>query len=362
MTYSFPSILINGREVKLNDILDKSAAALSKFETSTFSFIQNWFGPADTFIQQTSGSTGTPKPITIGRQQMIASAQLTQQALQLQPGDTALVCLDTEFIAGKMMIVRSLVADMKIMAVNPALNPFRELPVDASIDFTALVPYQLHEILQSFQAHRLNSIKNILVGGAALSGETRKNLSKFSSRIYATYGMTETVSHIALQAINGPLASEYFALLPGITINVDDRGCLEISAPYLGEKVVTNDIVEIKNASKFKWLGRADNIINSGGIKIIPEKIEAEIQKLFNRLKIENRFFLSSISDPALGNKLILLIEGNLPPWVIENIKLSLQENLSRHEIPKEYYANIDFVLTKNGKINRAETTRKIGI
>ncbi len=154
---------------------------------------------------------------------------------------------------------------------------------------------QLNEIIQSDQAYRLDSTKNILVGGAALNQEIQKKLSKLMGRVYATYGMTETVSHIALQPLNGPLASEYFTVLPGIKISADDRGCLEINAPHFGEKIVTNDLVEIKNSSHFKWLGRVDNIINTGGKKVIPEKIEAQINRLFDQHKVKNKFLISSI-------------------------------------------------------------------
>lgn len=360
--YAFASITINGREVEIKDILGKTASSLSKFESSTFSFIQNWFGPLDTFIQPTSGSTGIPKPITITRKQMIASAQLTQQALELGTNDTSLVCLDTDYIAGKMMLVRSFVTGMKIIAVNPSLNPFAALPLNLKIDFVAMVPLQVHEVIRSAQGQLLNSVKNIIVGGAPLSVETMENLSCLSGRIFETYGMTETVSHIALRRINGPSASEYFTTLPGIKIDTDKRGCLEISAPYLDDTITTNDIIEIKEDTKFKWLGRWDNIINSGGVKIIPEKVEGEIQKLFNKLKIENKFFISSRPDPALGSKLILLIEGSLRGPIIENIKSSLHDHLSPYEIPKEFFVNVDFVFTRNEKIIRSETMQKFGI
>jgi o-succinylbenzoate---CoA ligase len=359
--YSFNSITINGREIKLDHILSNSVTPLSEFEVSTFLFIQKWFSSDDTFIQKTSGSTGTPKTILIKRQQMIASAQLTAEALQLKAGDNSLLCLDPEYIAGKMMMVRSFITGMKIVAVNPATNPFRDLPRSVSVDFTAIVPMQLREIIQSDHAHRLDSIKNILVGGAALDEGIQKKLSKFNSRVYATYGMTETVSHVALQRINGPFPSEYFTVLPGIKINVDNRGCLEINAPYLSEKIVTNDMVEIRNSTHFKWLGRADNIINTGGIKVIPEKIENEIRRLFEQHKVENKFLISSMPDPALGSKIILVIEGDLAHITGDTIKSHLKQILKNYEVPKEIYTNINFVLTENGKVNRKETTQQIG-
>jgi o-succinylbenzoate---CoA ligase len=360
--YSFHSILINGRQIEIDDILKTKTTPLSGFEASTFSFIKKWFSTTSEFIQNTSGSTGSPKPIVITRRQMEASARLTQQALQLKARDTALLCLDPEFIAGKMMLVRSFITDMKIIAVTPSQNPFREIPSDIPIDFTALVPSQIYELLQSEQAHRLNSIKNIIVGGAPLNEQTHSLLSQYTCRLYATYGMTETVSHIALQAINGPAASPYFTLLPGIKMGSDNRGCLEIEAPYLPEKITTNDLVEIIDAHHFKWLGRVDNIINTGGIKILPEKIESEIRSLFDRLKISNKILISSLPDAVLGNKVIMLVEGEIPQLSIDNFKQHLKGILSAYEMPKEFYFNVNFKVTENGKINRFETTRQVGM
>ncbi|WP_276373824.1 AMP-binding protein [Chryseolinea sp. H1M3-3] len=355
--YSFNSITINGREIKLDHILTAVAEPLSPFEISTFSFIRSWFNEQDEYIQNTSGSTGIPKSIAIYRKQMVASAQLTQQALHLRAGETALVCLDTEYIAGKMMLVRSFTTDMKIVAVDPSANPFRDIQSDVPIDFAALVPFQVYEVISSKYAHRLNSVRNILVGGAALTHEAQKSLAQFTGHVYATYGMTETISHIALQAVNGPLASGYFKVLPGIKINTDLRGCLEITAPYLSEKIITNDIVQIQDEHHFKWLGRSDNLINTGGIKLIPERIEAEIGKLFDEVKIGNKFLISSLPDPKFGNKVILLVEGSLA-FDSTDLYERLKKILAPYEVPKNIYDNVKFVFTQNGKIDRRKTVQ----
>lgn len=359
-SYSFNSIVINGREVEIDNILNDSAEPKSTFEIAAFSFIQKWFSATEKFIQNTSGSTGTPKEIIITRQQMTASAKLTEEALDLKAGDSALLCLDPEYIAGKMMMVRSFITGMKIIAVNPSLNPFRNVSSTISLDFAALVPSQLYELMQSVEGDRLNTLKNIIVGGAELNKEVQKKLSRYSCQIYASYGMTETISHIALQPVNGSMASEYFTVLPGIKIASDERGCLEIEAQHLGKKIKTNDLVEIRDTSHFKWVGRADNIINSGGVKIIPEKIEAEIQKISESLKINNRFLISSLPDSRLGNKIILLVEGLIDHDLIEKIKLRLKMSLPPYEVPKEFYTNVDFIFTQSGKINRLATIRKL--
>jgi O-succinylbenzoic acid--CoA ligase len=360
--YAFDTLTINGRMIKVGDILSDSTTPQTPFESSLFSFTVKWFRGDEEFAQNTSGSTGVPKQIRISRRQMIASAELTQQALQLKAGETALVCLDPDYIAGKMMLVRSYVTNMKIVAMNPSSNPFQDIHEHLPVDFTALVPSQVHGVIHSRQSYRLNTTRNIIVGGAALNDETKKLLADFKSSVFATYGMTETVSHIALQHINGPSSSDYFTVLPGITIDKDDRGCLKIRAPFLDDAVITNDIVEIKDEQHFKWIGRVDNVINTGGIKVVPEELEAKIENILASQGIEKRVLISSTPDGLLGNKLILVFEDHLPAQILDTIKTILKRKLPRYQVPKEFYTNIPFVFTKNGKINRSETTRQIGI
>lgn len=360
--YTFDTLTINGRTVRIVDILNKTATPLTSFEASLFYFTVKWFNGDEEFDQNTSGSTGTPKQIRLRRSQMIASAELTQKALQLKAEETALLCLDPEYIAGKMMLVRSYITNMKIEAVNPSSNPFQHIPEHSPIDFTALVPAQIRTVIHSKQSYRLNTTRNIIVGGAALNEETKKLLSDFRSNVFSTYGMTETVSHIALQRINGPDASDYFTVMPGISIDRDNRDCLKIRAPFLDEEVITNDIVEIKDEKHFKWIGRGDNVINSGGVKIVPERLEAKIENILALQGIVKRVLISSTPDSVLGNKLILLIEDDFPAHLRESIDTILKRELPRYEVPKEFYTNIPFVFTNNGKINRSETTRQIGI
>ncbi len=345
----------------LTDIVNQTATAESPFEESAFSFIQHWSRGAEVFIQETSGSTGKPKSILITREQMAASARLTQKALQLKAAETALVCLDTAYIAGKMMIVRAFENDMQIVIVEPSLNPFKNSVNDIIVDFAAFVPAQLSAILNSEEKHRLNEIKNIIVGGAALPESLINMISAIDARVFATYGMTETISHIALRPINGANRSEYFTVLPGIRVNTDDRGCLQAEVPFLNGQIITNDIVEMKSATEFRWIGRYDNVINSGGIKIIPEVLEGEIRKAFDAMQIQNRFLVSSLPDVTLGSKVVLIIEGNLP-ITVDRLHSSLKEILPLYHAPKQIFVNTTFEMTKNGKVNRKETIKKIGI
>jgi len=352
---------INGKEVIIAKILSGQSDSASEFESSVYSFVKKWHSGEDTFILKTSGSTGPPKSITLTREQLVASAKLTEETLQLKAGDCAWLCLDPSYIAGKMMLVRSFTTGMKIIATTPVSNPLLKIPSTLEIDFVALVPYQLHEIIQRSQFDRLNKIKKLIVGGGSLSQHDQEKLQQVNCRVYATYGMTETISHIALQAVNGPEPSSYFKVLPGIEITSDQRGCLEIEAKYLNGKITTNDLVEIRDKSSFKWLGRMDNIINTGGIKVIPEKVEAEVLKIFEKHKIINRFLISSIPDPGLENKIVLLLEGK---WTSDlsftELQAQLKNTLRNFEIPKELYEGLSFVSNDNGKVMRIATRKLI--
>ncbi|MEO7990603.1 MAG: acyl-CoA synthetase, partial [Chryseolinea sp.] len=186
---------------------------------------------------------------------------------------------------------------------------------------------------------------------------TREKLKLFRCQFYATYGMTETVSHIALQKLNGPSSSEFFQTLSGVEIKLDDRNCLIIKAPYLKEVIHTNDIAEIISPKDFKWIGRYDNVINSGGVKVSPENIELAIEKIFQDAGVSRSFFIAGVSDQRLGQKILLVIEGErLENTTIEKIISMFKHTLSVYEIPKEIVFKKEFVVTETGKINRIKT------
>jgi o-succinylbenzoate---CoA ligase len=334
------------------------------FEESTLRFCQDWLTGKQEFHLQTSGSTGSPKIITASRKQMEASARLTIEALQLKSHDTSLVCLDTKYIAGQMMLVRSLTHRMNIMAVDPSSNPLESIPFSQPVDFAAFVPYQLETILNSTHSIRLAKLKHVIIGGAPLDQKTRKALDSMACTFYATYGMTETLSHIALQQLNGEQAQDYFEVLDKIAISKDRRGCLTIHANYLGpKKIITNDLVELIDLKKFRWLGRWDNIINSGGIKVVPEKVELAVQKIFEDLNLLNRFFVFGFPDERLHQKVVLLIEGSAFPNEIQGkIEMMLEEKLDLYHRPKELRFTPNFKETENGKIKRSETANLIPI
>jgi O-succinylbenzoic acid--CoA ligase len=360
MSYSHSSIRINHREVILRDIVDNLAPPHSDFESETFSFIKNWLAGVETFNLTTSGSTGSPKEITLTRKQLQQSASRTREALGLTPQDTALVCLDTKYIAGKMMLVRALEENMKIIAIEPSSDPLDKIDPETRLTFGAFVPLQIHEILNHpTSARMLNQFRVIIVGGASVDVQLESEIKKLSCAVYATYGMTETVSHIALQKLNGSNAGDHFTTLRGIKISPDERGCLVIELPEFSEKIVTNDIVEIISPTTFKWLGRYDHVINSGGFKITPERIEKFLASIFQELNVKRSYFIGSIADVPLGQKLFLAIEG-FPISAEKKVLLAMKQHLHPYEVPKIVFYIREFIRTETGKIDRTKTTELI--
>ncbi|MEW7280233.1 AMP-binding protein [Aquimarina sp. 2201CG1-2-11] len=314
-------------------------------------FLLNWLNDKDYIVVQTSGSTGKPKKIRVLKQHMINSARASGSFFKVEASTTALLCLSATYIAGKMMLVRAMVLGWKLDLAPPVTNPLDN--IYKQYDFCAMVPLQLDNSL-----NRLHLIRKLIVGGGTISENLKNLVQGIKTKVYETYGMTETVSHIAARRIN-PKKKEkretrYFKALPNISINLDDRDCLIIKAPLLNNDIITtNDVVELKTYKKFIWKGRYDNVVNSGGIKLFPEEIEAKLQPL-----IGHRFFISSLPDDALGNKLILLVEQ-----VYDKIThLSLQESISnlktlgKYEVPKEIFFLPQFIVTENGKLQRQKT------
>ncbi len=315
------------------------------------SFLLEWLDDKDHVIVQTSGSTGTPKKIKVLKTHMINSAKATGKFFKLEAGTTALVCLSAAFIAGKMMLVRAMVLGWKIECVPPKINPLDA--VYKHYDFCAMVPLQLDNSI-----NRLHLIKKLIVGGGSISENLRALLQGIQTKVYETYGMTETVTHIAARRVN-PKKKEkkeapFFKALPNITLQQDERNCLVIKAPLVStETIVTNDIVALKTYKKFHWKGRFDNVINSGGIKLYPEEIETKLQVL-----IAHRFFISSVPDDALGEKVVLILEDHYDPATLSALQNNMQQlqTLSKYERPKAMYCIPQFLETGSGKVQRTKT------
>ncbi len=308
-------------------------------------FLLDWLDEHDYVIAKTSGSTGKPKNLKIKKQAMVNSAIATGDFFNLKPGDKVLHCLPANFIAGKMMIVRAIILGLELDLVQPVALP--SIDYEKDYDFCAFTPMQL----KNFAKH-LNHLKTAIVGGGHVSEAIIDAIKDKKTKVYETYGMTETVSHIAVRKLNNFGTSNlstisYFETLPNITVSTDDRNCLVIDAPYLSDKkIVTNDIVKIHSETTFEWLGRFDNVINSGGIKLIPEQIEGKLKKL-----IDNQFFITSLPDDTLGEKVVLIVEDDK-----NNIDNSIFDCLDKYEKPKAVYTVSKFIETKSGKIQRKKT------
>jgi O-succinylbenzoic acid--CoA ligase len=272
----------------------------NSWRNAIYHFLKNWFDETDFIITHTSGSTGIPKEIRLAKTSMRNSAQMTNAFFELDETKTALLCLPASYIAGKMMLVRAIVGGFNLVTVEPKANPFENLEIP--IDFTAITPYQLH---YSIDALKQKKVKNIIVGGGHVNFKLEALAETIPSSMFETYGMTETCSHIALRQFNGIEKSDVFSILKGVTIRQNEQDCLVISAPHLFEnEIITNDIVEIIDDSSFRWLGRIDSTINSGGIKIYPELVEKKLESI-----ITSNFFISSIADEVYENQIVLIIE-----------------------------------------------------
>lgn len=341
-------LVLNGKVFSFLEIKNQSIQVADEYADEVLRFCHKWLNGQQEFVLHTSGSTGLPKPITIKRKQMEASASMTAKALGLACGMRAFCCLNTNYVAGKMMLVRAMEVGMTIEVVKPSLIPFAGH--DIAFDFIALVPMQVEAIIKSEYLSLLNQCKNTIVGGApisfSLSEEIKKNVL---GDVYHTYGMTETVSHIALKNIK---TEDVFRVLDGVDVSVSDKDCLVIKSVLTDDKeVVTNDIVELVTPNQFKWLGRTDFVINSGGVKIHPALLEREIQELLFKQNIElNNFFVMGVPDEKLGEKVVMFVEG-------EKIDLSPVFNcLQAYHRPKKVFFVDSFEYTKTGKVDRRKS------
>ncbi len=349
-------VYLNNRKIELEK-LDLFTTS-DEYEYTTIKFLKDWLNYKDIFYLQTSGSTSTPKVIEISREQMEASARATIKALKLQSGDRALICINTDMIGGKMMLVRTLVEKFNAYIIPPVSDPFISIPKKFEFDFTAIVPLQLETIMNNAESTaRLNKLKAVIVGGAAVSESLKSRLQNLSVPIYSTYGMTETVSHIALKLLNGTEPSDYFKVFDGIETRVDSRGCLEIKGIVTNNQwVTTNDLVQFHSEREFTWLGRIDNIINSGGIKLQIESIEGKINTILKERNYEGSFFLSKTNDEKLGEALAFYYEGfeTLKSEILQLFK----KELSKYEVPRYLIFCKNFEYTASGKIDKLKTIK----
>lgn len=316
-------------------------------------FYKEWNNPSDKMLVHTSGSTGKPKPIWVEKSRMEASARITCDFLGLQEGDTALLCMSLDFIAGKMMVVRSLVRGLELIVSSPSGHPlsnekWQEIGMN-DITFAAMVPLQVYNSLQvPEERERLMRIKHLIIGGGAIDDELAQALKTFPNAVWSTYGMTETLSHIALRRLSGNDSSDWYTPFSSVNISLDHDGCLVIDAPLVCTEILkTNDIAEIRNG-QFRILGRKDNVIVSGGVKIQMEEVERLLKQ-----HIKNPFLITKRKDNKFGEIVVLLTTDN-----IDEAKAICVRVLPKYWQPRAYLSIKEIPSTPTGKPARKEAER----
>lgn len=317
-------------------------------------FLAEWHNDSEFVHVQTSGSTGTPKPMMVEKRRMLASARITCDFLGLRPGDSALLCMSLDYIAGKMMVVRSLERQLRLVTVAPCGHPLSHLSPHGShflpLIFAAMVPLQVYNSLQvPEECECLREIRHLIIGGGAIDEAMAAQLKTFPHAVWSTYGMTETLSHIALRRLSGPEASDWYTPFPSVNLSLSDEGCLIIDAPEVcQERLVTNDIAVLSPEGRFRILGRKDNIICSGGIKIQAEELERQL-----RPHLSAPFMITKRSDEKFGEVVVLLTEGD-----ISDARNVCEHILPKYHHPRFYLHVAQIPLTATGKPARktAET------
>lgn len=315
-------------------------------------FLDEWHGAGPTVRVKTSGSTGAPKPMDAEKSRMEASARATCRFLGLKRGDSALLCLPLDYIAGKMMVVRAVTCGLRLVCVRPSSHPLAGLA--SAPDFAAMTPMQVWETLRvEDERETLSQIGNVIIGGGAVDKPLAAALQEMRGAVWSTYGMTETLSHIAMRRINGPEASEWYTPFDGVTLGLDERGCLTICAPAVcATKLTTNDMAELRprrgGGQEFRIAGRADNVICSGGIKIQAEEVE---RRLEGHLGVP--FMVTWRRDERLGQAVALVLEGGDPA----EAKKVCEAHLPRHWTPRHIETVERLPRTETGKVRRTPPT-----
>lgn len=339
-------IIYQGKKYGPNNLdeLEALATGPEDFLYELVVFLKEWFDESPEIPVKTSGSTGTPKKMRVRKEQMRNSARLTCRHLGLHPGEKILLCMPLQYIAGKMVVVRALTCGLELVLQKPCGHPLAGiLP---HLRFAAMIPLQVYNSLQvPEEAKKLEDTEIVIIGGGAIDKEMETTLQPFRNEIYSTYGMTETLSHIALRRINGEKASACYQPFETVRLALSDENTLVIEAPSVCDTTLyTNDIAELCPDGSFRIIGRKDNTINTGGVKVQTEAIE---EKLASFLNVP--FAITSVPDPKFGNRVVLLIAGDLP----DSFPDMLERQLSKYERPKEI-RQVDFIpTTETGKTDR---------
>lgn len=351
----FPDTLcINGTVHRVKTLLQEDRQVCPPgIESDVIDFLAQWYGPQNFIAVHTSGSTGVPKTIFLDKKFVAQSAMRTLEFFELKPGQRILLCLPLRYIAGKLMVVRALLGRLDLCTAEPTDDfAFLAQCRDTPFRFAAMVPNQVIKLLA--YPERFEGLGALLIGGSALPATLETELQTVPTACFASYGMTETATHIALRRINGPDASDLFHCLDDISVDLSPNGCLAIEMPGLnksdvsGAPLITNDLAELIDSVTFRILGRADNVIISGGIKYFPETIEKKLESA-----IEQPFFIGSLPDETLGCRMVLVIEAMPDNLLEKSVAQLFVQYLDRYERPKKIVFKKPFKRTETGKIIR---------
>jgi O-succinylbenzoic acid--CoA ligase len=370
-------MILYGRSIPVETLLER-ASATTGWENEWLDFLGEWYAPGDSIVAHTSGSTGKPKPIRLTKEFVAASAQRTLLYFRLKNNDRVLHCLPSRYIAGKLMVVRSLLGKLDLHVANPSTD-FHLLDHE-SFRFAAMVPNQVSKILDHENGPaRLQRIQQLLIGGGPIPPSLQERLRPVSTSCYSSYATTETATHIAIRKINGEGADDCYHCMEGINVSLSPEGCLQIHVPgldkaamqenetgqhqlYAGHKnpgvsaepgsgnpyLQTTDLAEIIDEKTFRILGRADHMIISGGMKFSPEQLEQKLEKV-----IMQPFMISSRPDDKLGEQIVLLVEGADDPQLIPGLREICRQHLDSYEQPRKILFIPKLPRTPNGKLKR---------
>ncbi len=341
-------MLLDFQKYSLNEmitIIRNESSVVGELIKDILLFLEYWNSDSNEFKIMSSGTTGAIKEMTFPKSALIASAKITLNEFDLKEGNLVLGALPLSFVAGKMMLVRAIVGKLKLEIVVPSTNPIRNL--DEKIKFSAFTPHQLLKILNE-SPEKLKLFSKIIIGGSKVDVVLESKLQNYKAICYETFGMSETLTHIAIRKVNGKGKSRYFKVLDAFNWSVTEKGCLQVSARHLNESpIITKDIVEKVDEGHFLWMGREDNVINTGGVKVYPETIERKLASL-----IDIPFIISKEKDVGLGEKVIVYFESSQKDYILNNPPD--YSGLSSFERPKESKFISEFTRSANGKINRA--------
>ena len=349
---------IGSRFIAYQDLADSSYVPEHGLAREAIDFCKSYLSNAESYTLATSGSTGASKTITLSRSQLQASAGMTIEALGLESHYRALLCISTAHIGGIMMLVRGMELNMEIVLIDPQLKiDTKDLP---TIDFVALVPLQLKQLISSNSGRQfLEDCRVVILGGAKIDPILEEQLEHVHTPIYHTFGMTETASHFALRKLTQPNKQNNYRVLPGIQITTDERGCLVVNGEITNNiPLITNDLIRIDNSNSFTWLGRWDRVINTGGFKVNPESIEPLMAKILKKARITADFALVGLPNPKWGEQVTLVIEGMAVGAVPSNLLDGIKNDLHPYEIPKEIKSLESFPKTSSGKIDYPQLVR----